>query len=258
MWCLVKDGMLHEFKRAESRKPHASRPLEGSLAIPIDDRKESHSQKRGFQLVLGGLYGSQQHDTIEYEIVDGYDDDVEKWLNSISASSLLAAIASSGGMPQYAIDALAVSEEKVARRERRSRAVAGKCAQTWDSCSVASSALSTASTVSAASASSHRSLSNPELLSPNRQATLTPSPCAPPQLSAAATLPPPPPPSNVYISTAGCDSNPPPPAETPTAPPTSARHFRRRAPTAMRRTHNQPPHAADAAAEHHADGNFDV
>lgn len=264
MWCLVKDGMLHEFKRAESRKPHASRPLEGSLAMPIEERQDSRRQKRGFQLVVGGLYGCQQHETIEYEIVDGHDDDVEKWLNSISASSLLAAIASSGGMPQYAMDVLAVSEEKIVRRERRCRAVVGKSAQSWDSCSVASSALSTASTVSAAS---HRSSSKSDLLAPARQATRCPSPCTLEQPAAAAherTLPPP---SNVCIAAATHGFDLPPPAEIPAAPPTSVRHFRRRTPAAMRRTHAsphldcQPQHASHTVAEQcldHEDGSFDA
>jgi hypothetical protein len=256
MWCLVKDGMMHEFKRAESKKPHASRPLEGSLAMPVKERAEANGQKRGFQLVLGGLYGSESQESIEYEIVNGCDDDVEKWLNSISAASLLAAIASNGGMPQYAIEALAVSEEKVKRRERRSRAVAGKTAQSWDGCSVASSSLSTASTASAASSSCPRARS-PSGPVPAKDSAVRP-------LSPRAVLhsspPPHPSPPPPAASPAHIDDAASPPSPLPTS---SARHFRRRAPVVRRpdlqhatASSTLPSIAGMQAAE--VDGCFDV
>jgi hypothetical protein len=246
MWCLVKDGMLHEFKRAESRKPRASRLLEGSLAMPIAEGATPQGQKRGFQLVLGGLYGSQQQEAITYELVDGSDDDVERWLNSISAASLLAAIASNGGMPHYAVEALAVSEEKALRRERRTRAVAGKAAQAWDSCSVASSALSTASTVSVASASSLRSSSS-----------VKSSACAGKEPAAPAALPvhhdalpsPPSGPTSAAPVSEDCDVEPPPkPIPSPAQPLAASRHFKRRAPTSMRLAQAGAAPAVDPAA----------
>jgi hypothetical protein len=243
MWCLVKDGMMHEFKRAESRKPHASRPLEGSLAMPFEDRKEGNSRKAGFQLVLGGLYGSQQQETIEYELVGGCDDDVERWLNSISAASLLAAIASNGCMPRYAVEALAVSEEKTLRRERRSRAVAGKATPSWDGCSVASSALSTASTVSVASVSSRRSLS------PLKSASL---PVAASRASSPSPTPavkPDTPPRSVDLSDSLLEGADNPPLPQPvSAPSPSARHFMRRAPSSLRRSLAAAPEVQHAPA----------
>jgi len=248
MWCLVKDGMLHEFKNAESRKPRASRLLEGSLAMPIAEGTTPKGQTCGFQLVMGGLYGSQQQEPIVYELVDGSEDDVERWLNSISAASLLAAIASNGGMPQYAVEALAVSEEKAMRRERRTRAVSGKAAQAWDACSVASSSLSTASTVSVNSAASHRSLSsvrspttaaNPPTSSPVLpvRASSPPLPAPPPSTSSATAA------SAVAAVSAALEDldiePPPPPKPSPVQPPASPRHFKRRAPSSIR----QPPAA---------------
>jgi hypothetical protein len=230
MWCLVKDGMIHEFKRAESRKPHASRRLEGSLAMPIENAKQSTCQRRGFQLVLGGLYGSEKQESIEYELVDGRDEDVEKWLNSISAASLLAAIASNGGMPQYAVDALAVSEQTAARRERRTRAVVGKAAQSWDGCSVSSSAKSTASTVSAFSQSS----SSSEIHSHHQHITMQ-SRVAEGKCDASSDpLPHPSPPSVTPKDAQSHHSQPPPPPIPCPLPPASVRHFRRRAPGSIR------------------------
>lgn len=229
MWCLVKDGMMHEFKRAESKKPRTSRPLEGSLAMPLEESSSGH--KRGFQLILGGLYGHHQQEGIEYELVDGCDDDVEKWLNSISAASLLAAMSSNGAMPKYAVEALAVSEQKALRRERRSRAVVGKAAQSWDGCSVSSSSLSTASTISVASSSSRRS-SSPAVPAPlkasHASAPSTPamSVASPPVFPTAAPL---------SDSSPIDDSNPIPPLNSSPCPPSTSRHFRRRAPAAIRR-----------------------
>ena len=246
MWCLVKDGMLHEFKSAESRKPRASRLLEGSLAMPIAEGATPQGQKRGFQLVLGGLYGSQQQEAITYELVDGSDDDVERWLNSISAASLLAAIASNGGMPHYAVEALAVSEEKALRRERRTRAVAGKAAQAWDSCSVASSALSTASTVSVTSASSLRSSS-----SVKSSACAAKEPAAPAALPVhhhAPPSPPPPGPTSAAPVSEDCDVEPPPkPIPSPAQPLAAPRHFKRRTPTSMRQAQAGAAPAVDPA-----------
>jgi hypothetical protein len=225
MWCLVKDGMMHEFKRAESRKPCVSRPLEGSIAVPVEERKDDSSHKRGFQLMLGGLYGSQHQEMIEYELVDGCHDDVERWLNSISAASLLAAIASNGCMPRYAVEALAVSEEKSLRRERRSRAVAGKAAQSWDGCSVASSTLSTASTISVLSASSRRSAS--PLKSPSLPAAAA-RPASPPSIVTTSILP-----RSIDLNDVEGADNPSP--QLVSAPP-SVRHFMRRTPAALRRS----------------------
>jgi hypothetical protein len=249
MWCLVKDGMMHEFKRAESRKPHTSRLLEGSIAMPVEDCKDEKTRKRGFQLVLGGLYGSQQQETIEYELVEGCDDDVERWLNSISAASLLAAIASNGCMPRYAVEALAVSEEKSFRRERRSRAVAGKAAQSWDGCSVASSALSTASTISMASASSCRSSS--PFKSPSLPVAAAPSRSPPPVVNNAT------PPRSVHLSEAILElvDNPPPPPQV-LVPPSSVRHFMRRTPAALRRSQAAAPDAPAAICQSSTGGDI--
>jgi hypothetical protein len=230
MWCLVKDGMLHEFKRAESRKPSASRLLEGSLALPIEVVDDSNRRHCGFQLVMGGIYGNQEQLPIEYELVDGCHDDLEKWLNSISAASLLAAITSHGRMPQYALDALSVAEEKSLRRERRSRATAGKAAQSWDVCSVSSSALSTASTVSASSATSQSSSTS----------------CCPqgfdhlPQQCSASSLRPQ---HSLCSSNCGDEFKPPPlPQALPISQVSSVRQFRRRA-------HNAHRHDQVASAE---------
>lgn len=255
---------MHEFKRAESRKPHASRPLEGSLAMPVEECKDDRNQKRGFQLVLGGLYGSQQQETIEYQLVDGCDDDVEKWLNSISAASLLAAIASNGGMPQYAVEALAVSEEKSLRRERRSRAVSGKSAQSWDACSVASSALSTASTISVASASSRRSCSPLKSLKSPLPASAARSPSAPVVAEAAVAedaSAPPPRPTNLSGKVVEEADQPPLPQPVP-VPPATVRHFRRRAPAAALRQSQAAGHdnasIAGTANFREEEGTFDV
>lgn len=250
---------MHEFKRAESRKPHASRPLEGSLAMPVEDCKDDRTQKRGFHLVLGGLYGSQQQETIEYQLVDSCDDDVEKWLNSISAASLLAAIASNGGMPQYAVEALAVSEEKSLRRERRSRAVSGKSAQSWDACSIASSALSTASTISVASASSRRSCSPLKSLKSPLPASAARSPSP---LAVAEHAPAPPPrPINLGGKVVEEADQPPPPQHVP-IPPAAVRHFRRRAPAAALRQSqaagHDSPSIGGAANFGEEEGTFDV
>ena len=198
--------------------------------MPIEDVKQSNCQKRGFQLVLGGLYGSEKQESIEYELVDGRDEDVEKWLNSISAASLLAAIASNGGMPQYAVDALAVSEETAARRERRTRAVVGKAAQSWDGCSVSSSAKSTASTLSAfsqRSTSSEIQSSHQDLAVQSRFAE---DKCG----AALHPLPHPSSPSVALNVAPSHHSQPPPlPIQCPLLP-ASVRHFRRRAPGSIR------------------------
>ncbi len=227
--------------------------------MPVEECKDDRTQKRGFQLVLGGLYGSQQQETIEYQLVDGCDDDVEKWLNSISAASLLAAIASNGGMPQYAVEALAVSEEKSLRRERRSRAVSGKSAQSWDACSVASSALSTASTISVASASSRRSCSPLKSLKSPLPASAARSPSP---LAVAEHAPAPPPrPINLSGKVVEEADQPPPPQPVP-IPPAAVRHFRRRAPAAALRQSQAAgydSHSIGGAANFgEEEGTFDV